>query len=166
MGVSINRSTTEETPMSSREAQRGYEQRYAGSANGKAIRKRIETEYRERNRERRAEHRRANTTEVREKWNVYRQRNLDMYAMQQAIRRAAINKAIPPWYESEKVSILYKRVKELNELLNLQDEAKLQVDHIIPLLSKTVCGLHCFANLQVLSKTMNQRKKNKYQADW
>jgi hypothetical protein len=36
------------------------------------------------------------------------------------------------------------------------------VDHIVPLKSPTVCGLHCEANLRVLQKTDNLKKGNKH----
>ena len=41
-----------------------------------------------------------------------------------------------------------------------------QVDHIIPLQSDPVCGLHCWANLQLMSRADNRRKSNTYQQDW
>jgi predicted CoA-binding protein len=47
-------------------------------------------------------------------------------------------------------------------------EHSLDVDHIIPLNPKdqSVCGLHCWANLQILDKSLNLIKGSKYQTDW
>lgn len=36
-----------------------------------------------------------------------------------------------------------------------------EVDHIYPLQSDVVCGLHCEANLRVITKFQNQSKKNR-----
>ena len=42
----------------------------------------------------------------------------------------------------------------------------MHVDHIIPLISDNVCGLHCWDNLQILEEHLNYKKQNKYQSDW
>ena len=70
-------------------------------------------------------------------------------------RRAAFVKAIPCWLTSS----------HYEEIQNFYLEAVkkgLQVDHIIPINGKTVCGLHVPWNLQLLSQTENCSKGNRY----
>lgn len=42
---------------------------------------------------------------------------------------------------------------------------KWHVDHIVPIRSKIVCGLHAHTNVQVIPATINQRKQNKFWPD-
>jgi len=70
-------------------------------------------------------------------------------------RRARKLQAIPPWFEKEKVDLVYKKAKEWGFV----------VDHVIPLLGKNVCGLHCWANLQLLDAELNGKKGNRHYPD-
>jgi len=81
--------------------------------------------------------------------------NKEDYYYRKAMRRAAKLKATPAWYEAELVSIVYKKAKELC----------CQVDHIVPLQNPLVCGLHCWANLQLLPEDLNKSKGNHYWPD-
>lgn len=67
-----------------------------------------------------------------------------------AYRRAAIRQATPAWVDRTKVLMVYKKARDLG----------LTVDHIVPLISSTVCGLHCWENLQLLDKSLNSSKQN------
>lgn len=52
---------------------------------------------------------------------------------------------------------------ELNLIANVYRQAALRgwhVDHVVPLNSRLVCGLHCWANLQVLAPSENCSKGN------
>lgn len=70
-------------------------------------------------------------------------------------RRATKMKAVPAWFEKEKVRLVYKKAKELG----------MTVDHVVPLSSKIVCGLHCWYNLQLLDSKLNSGKKNYHWPD-
>lgn len=82
------------------------------------------------------------------------------------IRNTALAQAIPSWYDTEehKIQQIYTRCQELSLLWGLS----LTVDHIIPLKPKngSVCGLHCWANLQILESSYNSSKNDRYQTDW
>jgi len=70
-------------------------------------------------------------------------------------RRSQKLNAIPPWFEKEKVALAYKKAKEWG----------FEVDHVIPLQGKNVCGLHCWSNLQLLDAKLNHSKGNRRYPD-
>jgi len=73
----------------------------------------------------------------------------------QAKRRSAKLQAMPSWADKEKIAEIYKRAGELGH----------DVDHIVPLVSLKVCGLHVQDNLQTLPSAENQRKGNRWWPD-
>ncbi|MGZ8924547.1 MAG: hypothetical protein ACXW2E_01560 [Nitrososphaeraceae archaeon] len=104
----------------------------------------------------------VNQHKVKERCKIYRKLNLHKIAERVRIRNSYLYRAIPKWYETDLIATIYKKRDELNELWGTQ----LQVDHIIPLTSITVSGLHCWANLQLLDKSLNSAKGNRYETDW
>jgi len=74
-----------------------------------------------------------------------------------AKRRAAEKRAMPIWADFDKMLAFYKEAVRLTRETGIPHH----VDHIYPLQSKTVCGLHCHTNLQVVPATVNLRKKNR-----
>ena len=61
-------------------------------------------------------------------------------------RRIAEEQATPPWANQDKI----RKICEATAALQAATGIKYHVDHIVPLRGKTVCGLHCEANLQAL----------------
>ena len=55
-----------------------------------------------------------------------------------------------------------KDVYELAKEQSLELNKKFEVDHIIPLKNKNICGLNVSWNLQILTREDNSRKKNKF----
>lgn len=68
-----------------------------------------------------------------------------------ARRRAQLLRATPPWANFEIIRGLYVLGRKLGQ----------EVDHVVPLRSKLVCGLHCEANLQLLPLRANRSKGNR-----
>lgn len=93
---------------------------------------------------------------------AYRRRNRGVINARMGKRRASKKQATPPWAEHDKITTVYQKSIELSALWNIT----LEVDHIIPLVSPTVCGLHCWNNLQLLCTSDNCAKHNIYQQDW
>jgi hypothetical protein len=74
-----------------------------------------------------------------------------------AKRRAAKKQAIPAWANKSAIENIYKKAYELTVQTGIAHE----VDHIYPLQSKYMCGLHVESNLQILSKKENRAKGNR-----
>jgi len=73
--------------------------------------------------------------------------------MNSHIRRAKRLQAIPAWSDSRTISKHYEHTDGY------------ELDHIIPLNNKMVCGLHCSANLVKIPRDINRAKSNKWNSD-
>lgn len=74
-----------------------------------------------------------------------------------AKRRTSEKQATPKWANLQKMEEFYIEARRLTETTDIS----YQVDHIIPLSSNVVCGLHCEDNLQILTAEENNKKNNK-----
>lgn len=84
---------------------------------------------------------------------AYRLANPDKRAAWQAKRNAAQLNATPAWSDLNAIKAIYIEASRLG----------LEVDHIVPLQGKNVCGLHVPNNLQLLTKSENSRKRNSHE---
>lgn len=81
----------------------------------------------------------------------------------QAARSAAKISATPPWLTSEQrgdISKIYAAAAIETAKTGIPHE----VDHIVPLRGKTVCGLHVAWNLRVIPAHKNRQKSNSLEA--
>ena len=86
---------------------------------------------------------------------AHRQKNSHLNAARESKRRADKVRATPVWADLQKIAAFYAEAKRLS----------LTVDHIVPLNSDLVCGLHVEHNLQLLTKPENCSKNNRYWPD-
>ncbi len=117
------------------------------------------------NRERNLEITRQWREENREQVNAarrekYRENPAEGRAKAQA-RHAARRQAIPSWADSAEIQRRY----DWAALFTAEFGETYEVDHIVPLKSPTVCGLHCHQNLQVIPLVMNRAKSNRHWPD-
>jgi hypothetical protein len=73
--------------------------------------------------------------------------------------RAASLQANVPWANHEAIALVYKECLETTERTGVLHH----VDHIVPLQSDLVCGLHCEFNLRVIPAKENLTKSNKFE---
>lgn len=72
--------------------------------------------------------------------------------------------ATPVWLtneQEEQIKAMYQHARDCEVVSG----ERYDVDHIIPLQGKSVCGLHVPWNLQVLPKDVNIKKGNRYEYD-
>lgn len=91
----------------------------------------------------------------------YAKKNPENYAARAMHRLTLKRQATPVWSEIKKIKGLYEKAARLSEATN----EKWHVDHIVPLNSLLVCGLHVFANLSVITAAENIAKSNSYWPD-
>jgi hypothetical protein len=101
-------------------------------------------------------YRASNRQRRRELGYAWRAKNKHLVNLWAATRRANRIKATPSWANRFFMEEAYHLAKIRTKATGLPWE----VDHIVPLQSKLVCGLHVENNLQVIPKSMNRRKSN------
>lgn len=75
----------------------------------------------------------------------------------EARREATKLQATPKWADAEKIAAFYTAAREATE----RNGFSYQVDHIVPLRSPIVCGLHVQNNLMILPGWLNRQKGNR-----
>ena len=84
-------------------------------------------------------------------------RNPHLHAAKVARRRAAEHQPMPPWLTADihaRIAAIYAEARRMADETGVPHD----VDHIVPLKGKTVCGLHVPWNLRPLPASTNRRK--------
>lgn len=71
-------------------------------------------------------------------------------------RRAAVQAATPAWANKRAMDLIYARARARTRQTGIEHH----VDHVVPIQSKVVCGLHVESNLRIVTQRENSRKHN------
>ena len=115
----------------------------------------------ERRREIAREHYYKNTEKIKSRGAKWQKENPERVAAKAMAYEAAKLKAIPLWANLAKIAQIYKDAVKLAN----KNGIDYHVDHVVPLRGKTVCGLHCEANLTILEASKNRSKGNRHWPD-
>lgn len=96
-----------------------------------------------------------------ERVNAWRKKNADVVPLRRrteaARRRAMIRRACPAWADHKKIFEVYTLADRLSRETGVPHE----VDHILPLAGRTMCGLHVHTNLRAIPASENRKKSSK-----
>lgn len=103
----------------------------------------------------------AHKDEISVNYAIWKRNNRARCTALQVAREAQKIKATPAWADERLIQFKYDLAARMTKATGYQWD----VDHVVPLKHKLVCGLHVENNLQVITHTKNLRKSNKWQSD-
>lgn len=100
----------------------------------------------------------------REKRSQYIKNRSDLFAFYASSRNKMRRMATPAWISDKQkaeIASLYRKSKEMSAATGIPHN----VDHIVPITSDIVCGLHVPWNMRVITRRENISKLNRYWPD-
>lgn len=74
------------------------------------------------------------------------------------LKKAKRKQCIAPWADKKEIKKIYEKAHDISKLTGI----KHHVDHVYPLISDFMCGLHVETNLQILTEHENASKGNRW----
>ena len=90
----------------------------------------------------------------------YKESNPELYKALTSVRKRRHRNATPKWLTAEQKLTIRNLYLQAMQLTKITGE-RYVVDHIVPLISDEVCGLHVPWNLRVITQEENLKKSNK-----
>jgi hypothetical protein len=90
----------------------------------------------------------------------YKEANPELYKALTSVRKRRHRDATPLWVTAEQKLSMRQLYLQAQQLTKITGE-RYVVDHIVPLISPDVCGLHVPWNLRVITQKENLKKSNK-----
>jgi hypothetical protein len=88
-------------------------------------------------------------------------KNKHMYLSNAMLRKAHVRLATPIWFDDFHKFVMREAFK-LAKLREQVTKIPWDVDHVIPLRGKTVCGLNVMENIAVIPRVVNNYKRTKF----
>jgi hypothetical protein len=88
---------------------------------------------------------------------AWKRENPDKIRVYNRERKARKARATPLWADKTAMRVLYEEAVKLSVETGIEHH----VDHVVPLRSKLVCGLHVETNMRVITKALNVSKRNR-----
>ena len=99
-------------------------------------------------------------SEVRQYKDKHKEKNPEYYKALTSVRKRRHRAATPKWVGAEEKKDIRQMYLEAQRLTKLTGE-RYVVDHVYPLISDEVCGLHTLRNLRIMTQAENLIKSNK-----
>lgn len=100
----------------------------------------------------------ANRDKVRKKAQRYYKARPEYFLEKSRRRQLMVEQQTPKWADLDKIREIYAQARALTKSTGIPHE----VDHVVPIKGRNVCGLHCEGNLEIKTRDANRRKTNKH----
>lgn len=104
----------------------------------------------------------ANKEKIAARFRLYSKRRGAFINARLAAQKKRVRQATVAFSDMKKIRQVYESAAYFSKVTGVEHT----VDHVVPITSKLVCGLHVHWNLELMSKSNNSRKGNRHWPDF